>query len=190
MFSDNMNRKIITLMLCIGLITIGASSAMGMRLNSNRNLARPLVKIAMLTSGEDEYGVITGGFLPEDYYEIEISGGNSWQIKKLERALESDVSGFFKMFRLKNIDLKITYKTNIIDHEDATEGYATCLYEKDKMEIIEGSEIMSEQHTVIIKGFNGWFVKLGIGELDSEENELNDFMFIGGYESLDILLTD
>lgn len=184
-----MNKKVITLMLCMGLITIGAPSAMGMKLNSNMKLVKPLVKIGMLSNTEDNLGILTGGLLYEDSYEIEILDGGFLQVKKLERCLKNDYKCFFSFVHLKNIDLKITYKKAIVDPDNSTESYGTFLYEKDGLEIIDGLEILNEPHTVIIKGFTGWLLKLGIGSWDTEENNLDDFFFVGGYESLEILGT-
>lgn len=186
MFSDNMNRKIITIMLCMGLITIGASSAMGLKLNNGRNLARPLMRLAMLTSGEEDHGVFTGGFLYSDSYEIEILNGNYLQVKKLQRLLNKDTASAFNFMYLKNMDLKITYKKTIIDPENSTEFYLTCLYLKENIEPVQGTEVVNEIHILIIKGFNGWFLR----SLGTEEDETDNIFIFGGYESQEILLID
>jgi hypothetical protein len=186
MFSDNMNRKILTLMLCMGLITIGASSAMGLKLNNSRNMTNPLLKFAMLTSSEEDYGVATGGFLYSDSYEIEILDGNYLQVKKIERLLEKDSAVAFNFMYLKNMDLKITYKKTIADPENSTEFYLTFLYLKEDIELVGGIEVAGQAHTLIIKGFNGWFLR----SAGTEEAETDSMFIFGGYESQEILLVD
>ena len=187
MFSDNMNGKIITLMVCIGLITIGASSAMGMKIYPKNRLVKPLMRFGMLSNTEENLGIFTGGFLQEGSYEIEILGGNAWQIRKLERALNRYIESFCTIVYLKNIDLKITYTKTIVDPENSTEFYITLQYEKEGFEIIDELENLNDQHTVIIKGFTGWFLKIPTGSSDLEEMEPNNFFFVGDYNSLEIL---
>jgi len=187
MFSDNMNRKIITLMVCIGLITIGASSAMGMKIYPKNRLVKPLIRLGTLSSTEEDLGIFTGGFLQESSYEIEILEGSTWQIKKLQRALNRGISSFCTIVHLKNIDLKITYTKTIVDPKNSTEFYVTWQYEKEGFEIIDELENLNKPHTVIVKGFTGWFLKMPTGSLNLEKIEPNNFFFVGDYESLEIV---
>jgi len=178
----------------MGLITIGASSAMGMRLNSNRKLVKPLLRLGMLSNTEEDLGIATSGILNEDSYEIEILDGNFFQRKKLERCLNNDGKGFFNIVYVKNIDLKITYKELIEDPDNSTECYFSVLYEKEGFEIIDESDIVKEivniPHTLTIKGFTGWAYNLeGIESWDSEGENIyvSFFFFSGSYENLEIL---
>jgi len=196
MFSDKMNRKIITLMLCIGLITIGASSAMGMRINSNRKLVKPLIRLGMLSNTEEDLGIATSGFLTEDSYEIKILDGNIFQRKKLERCLNNDAVSFFNFVYVKNIDLKITYKELIEDPDNSTECYFSVLYEKERLKIIDESDIVKEivniPHILTIKGFTGWVhfsEDVESWNSKGEKEYVSFFFFIGSYKSLELLET-
>ena len=60
-------------------------------------------------------------------------------------------------------------------------------FEKDGFEIIDELENLNEPHTVIVKGFTGWFLKIPTRSSDLEKIEPNNFFFVGDYESLEIV---
>jgi len=178
-----MKYKTITLLICIGLITIGVSSAAAN--NMNMNIARSLTKINMITQQEDK-GVLTGGVLESDSYEIEFLDGNYFKIKKIQRILENNKPGIFKLVYIKNMDIKITYNKEIEDPENASETFGTFIYEKSSMTFKNQTEIKNKPHTVIIEGLSGWFIKIGFGSINVD-SETNDFFFLGDYENLEII---
>lgn len=174
-------------MLCIGLITIGTTSAIGGATNSKTRLVKPLLQNLILRGAQEDSSLTTGGILYEDFYEIEILGGNTWQIKKLQRLLKNNFIGFFRIALLNDIDIKITYKKPITDLENSTEFYFTYLYEKITDELIDGSEILNEPHTIIIRGFTGVILKADVDLFDTTEERLDCFIFNGDYRELEIL---
>lgn len=183
-----MNRKIITLTICIGLIAITAPTSMGLKTKSRTIGTNQLIKRMILGSSQTDTEISTGGILYEDFYEIEILDGNYRQVKKLQRALR-DNFGIFLFIHLQDVDIKITYKKPIEDPENSTEFYVTYLFDNSTYQIINGSEIMDKPHTVIIKGFNGWFMRLNAELIDTSDQQLNCFLFGGNYESMEILET-
>jgi len=185
-----MKRKIITLMLCLGLITLATSSAIGMKINTN---IKPLIKLGMLGNNEEDLGIATGGFLTEDSYEIEILDGSYFQIKKLERCLNNNGISFFNFVYVKNVDFKITYTKIIEDPENSTECYITVLYERNGFEIFDESDIVEEivciPHTVIVEGFTGWvFFSENVETWNSDGGiaHVSFLFFTGSYESIDL----
>ena len=182
-----MNRRIITIMICMGLVALGTTSVMAKTTNLNMNIAQSLVKLKMLTYEEENIGVTTGGLLYEDSYEIEILDGSYFQIKKIERVMKNINAGLIRMVHVRDVDLKITYNKLIADEENVTELFATCLYEKNSFDVINGSEIINKPHTIIIEGFTGWFFTMGIGAWNLEENGPGDFWFAGSCENIQII---
>ena len=179
-----------TMLICASLLIIGASSVIGAKMDLKRNLEKPLIRFSTQKNSEEDIVLATGGFLSTDIYDIEIISGSAFQVKRLKRALNNDVLGFFKMVKFSDIDLKITYKKTMITTDDSTEVYASCAYTKDGLSISEESKIKGEPHTLIIKGFTGNFLKIGSSLLDEQTQGLENFFFVGNFESYEISLID
>jgi len=174
-------------MICIGLIAITAPTSMAMKTKSRTIGANHLIKRMVLGNSQTDTGISTGGILYEDFYEIEILDGNYRQIKKLQRALRDNFVSIFRFIHVQDVDIKITYKKPIEDPDNSIEEYTTCLFDNIMYQVINGSEITNKPHTVTIKGFNGWLIRLNAELIDTSDKQLDCFIFGGSYESIEIL---